>query len=301
MPNTHSPHSAAPQAREAALAAARTAGVTVLDEHRLEQQRDIEALLISIWGMSPQGAPIPFDVLRSIWHAGCNITAAYRSDGSLCGAAVAIVTPGNASTYSLIAGVAPGTGDRGVGFALKQHQRAWSLERGIESMTWTFDPLVSRNARFNLAKLGAHVTEYTRNFYGIMDDEINAQDESDRLSAVWPLATATSIACSEGRPRVVELPDAAGSSVLGTGPDGQPHLIGSGETLWVRAPEDIVGLRAEDPALATAWRRSLREVFEPAFSSGRVADGVTRTGWYRLSPVLTDGERDITADLASHA
>ena len=280
-----SPHPAAAQAHRAAGLAAEAAGVTLRDEHDLERQREIEALLVSIWGMSPQGAPIPFDVLRGISHAGCNISAAYLPDGRVCGAAVALVTPEHGS-YSLIAGVAPGIGDKGVGFALKQHQRAWCLERGIETMSWTFDPLVSRNARFNLAKLGAHVTEYTRNFYGIMDDEINAQDESDRLVAVWPLASADSIACSEGRPRDVELPRDGDLTVLGAGPDGEAHLLESGDTLWARAPRDIVSLRAQDPVQAAAWRRELREVFESAFAAGRVADGVTREGWYRLSPAM---------------
>ncbi|MDP5226263.1 MULTISPECIES: hypothetical protein [Arthrobacter] len=301
MPNSLEPHPVAAQARQAAEDAARTAGVTVVDEHDLEKQRDIDALLVQIWGTSPQGSPVPFDILRAISHAGCNITAAYRPDGTLCGAAVAIVTPGSTATYSLIAGVAPGTGDRGVGFALKQHQRAWSLERGIDTMTWTFDPLVSRNARFNLAKLGAHVSEYTRNFYGLMEDEINAGDESDRLTAVWPLATRTAVDCSEGRPRAVELPDLADAAVLGTGPDGEPHLLGHGETLWVRAPRDIVSLRAQDPALASAWRMALRNVLEPAFASGRVADGVTRTGWYRLSPTLVENTVAAAQGLVTHA
>ncbi|WFR85230.1 GNAT family N-acetyltransferase [Arthrobacter sp. Y-9] len=279
------PHPLTEQAQRAAQTAADAAGVTLRDEHDLERHREIEALLVSVWGMSPQGAPIPFDVLRGISHAGCNISTAYLPDGRVCGAAVALVTPDHGS-YSLIAGVAPGIGDKGVGFALKQHQRAWCLERGIETMSWTFDPLVSRNARFNLAKLGAHVTEYARNFYGIMDDEINAQDESDRLVAVWPLASEDSVACSEGRPRDVELPPAEDSTVLATGPDGEAHLLRSGDTLWARAPRDIVALRTQNPDLAAAWRRELREVFESAFAADRTADGVTRDGWYRLSPAL---------------
>lgn len=283
MSSLSSPHPLTAQAQRAAQAAAGAAGVTVRDEHDLERHREIEALLVSIWGMSPQGAPIPFDVLRGISHAGCNISTAYLPDGRVCGAAVALVTPEHGS-YSLIAGVAPDIGDKGVGFALKQHQRAWCLERGIETMSWTFDPLVSRNARFNLAKLGAHVTEYTRNFYGIMDDEINAQDESDRLVAVWPLASDDAVACSEGRPRDVELPNGLDATVLGAGPDGEAHLLQSEDTLWARAPRDIVALRAQSPDLAAAWRRELREVFESAFAAGRTADGVTRDGWYRLSP-----------------
>ena len=80
-------------------------------------------------------------------------------------------------------------GSHGVGFALKQHQRAWGLDRDLSEMTWTFDPLVSRNARFNLTKLGAHASEYAVDFYGPMMGEMNANDQSDRLVAVWPLTS----------------------------------------------------------------------------------------------------------------
>lgn len=271
----------ASQAAKAAAAAAAKAGVTVVDEH--DKLREIEELLIRIWGMSPHGAPIPFDLLRSISHAGCNVTAAYDKAGELCGAAVAIVSPGGAASYSLIAGVLPGTGDKGVGFALKQHQRAWSLARGIESMTWTFDPLVSRNARFNLTKLGAVASEYTQNFYGVMEDEVNANDESDRLVALWPLTSQRSMRASEGIVEEIQFDEATLGKARAHGPDGAPLLYETDEAMWCRAPRDIVELRARDNKQAAQWRHQLRGILEPAIASGHVADGVTRSGWYRLS------------------
>lgn len=254
-----------------------------MDEHDRDQLRDVEGLLIAIWGMSPHGAPIPFDLLRSISHAGCNVSAAYDPGGQLCGAAVGIVSPGGSATYSLIAGVLPGTGDKGVGFALKQHQRAWSLARGIESMTWTFDPLVSRNARFNLTKLGAVASEYAQNFYGEMQDEINANDESDRLVAVWPLSSARSIDASHGLIQDLEPSAAAVGNVLEYGPDQQPVLLEAEGTIWCRAPRDIVAMRAAAPEQASQWRSVLRGILEPALASGYMASGVTRSGWYRLT------------------
>lgn len=271
------------QAREAATRAARVAGVRIEDETGMDRLRDIAALLISVWGTSQEAAPIPADLLRSISHAGCNVTAAYGSDGILCGAAVAIVAPENSSTYSLIAGVLPGIVDAGVGFALKLHQRAWALERGFETMTWTFDPLVSRNARFNLTKLGAYAAEYVEDFYGLMEDEINVNDESDRLVAVWPLTSSRVVDCSEGYPEIIELPDLPADAVRGTGPDGHPMLVQQGGSLWCRVPTDILALRTGSPPLAAEWRIRVREVFAEAFAAGRIADGVTRTGWYRLT------------------
>ena len=255
----------------------------VVDEHDRDRLREVERLLITIWGMSPHGAPIPFDLLRSISHAGCNVSAAYDSGGRLCGAAVGIVSPGGSATYSLIAGVLPGTGDKGIGFALKQHQRAWSLARGIDSITWTFDPLVSRNARFNLTKLGAVASEYAQNFYGEMQDEINAHDESDRLVAVWPLSSPRTIEASQGPVPALDVSAAALGNVLECGPDKQPVLLEADGIIWCRAPRDIVAMRVRDPEQASQWRSQLRRILEPALASGYMASGVTRSGWYRLT------------------
>ncbi|MCO1338942.1 hypothetical protein BJH93_08555 [Kocuria polaris] len=273
----------AQQAHAAAAASASRSGVRLADEHDRDRLRDVEALLVSIWGMSPQGAPIPFDLLRSISHAQCNVSVAYDASETLRGAAVGIVTGDGRALYSLIAGVRPGAADRGVGFAVKQHQRAWALERGIDTMTWTFDPLVSRNARFNLTKLGAEATEYARDFYGAMQDGINAHDESDRLVATWKLGTGRSRDCAEGRYLEVNLPDATVHRVTSTGPDGLPLSFEAEGALWCRTPHDVVALRSADLGAARAWRQQVREVLEAAFAAGYRATGVTRTGWYRLA------------------
>ncbi len=270
------------QADTAAAQAAATARIRVGDESALTGLAETETLFNSVWGLPHGESAIPAELLRGISHAGCNVTVARDDDGLLVGAAVAIVSPQNSSMYSLIAGVLPGVADTGIGFALKQHQRAWGLTRGLTTMTWTFDPLVSRNARFNLTKLGAHAAEYAQDFYGPMHGVINANDESDRLIAVWPLDSGRAIDASEGRPEPVDLdPD---QSVVAVGPDGLPCVIESAGLLWCRVPLDVVALRGTDPAQAAAWRRSVRSTFTEAFASGHTARGVTRTGWYRLVP-----------------
>ncbi|MDJ0338057.1 hypothetical protein [Cryobacterium sp. PH31-O1] len=271
------------QAQDAAARAAESAAVTVVDEFDMLRLRAVADLLGTIWGPSDHGAPIPADLLRSISHAGCTVTAAYDKGGQVCGAAAAIVSPDKPSMYSLIAGVRPGLTDSGVGFALKQHQRAWALARSIDTMTWTFDPLVSRNARFNLGKLGATASEYLPNFYGEMDDAINGLDDSDRLVAHWSLTSPRTIAASHNEPESALMPDFTVTDVQRTGPDKEPALVAAGDSLWCRVPRDIVALRAEKPAEAVAWRRSIRDIFGTALADGYIARGMTRTGWYRLS------------------
>ncbi|MDJ0376394.1 hypothetical protein [Cryobacterium sp. PH31-L1] len=284
MSPSHTLAAVTEQAQAAARVAAESAGVKVSDENSLAGFLEIEALFNRVWLLPPGESAIPSELLRSISHAGCNVTAARDPAGRLVGAAAAIVTPQSTSMYSLIAGVLPGISDRGVGFALKQHQRAWGLARDLTEMTWTFDPLVSRNARFNLTKLGAQVSEYAVDFYGPMQGEMNANDESDRLVAVWPLTSDESAACSDDRPIAVERPDFTPNDVLKIGPDGDPVLVAADGDLWCRVPADIVALRGQNPQLAAEWRRSIRSIFTDIFASGHIARGVSRDGWYRLAP-----------------
>ena len=94
---------------------------------------------------------------------------------------------GEPSLHSHVTGILPGVRRTGLGRAMKLHQRAWAADHGLAWVTWTFDPLVRRNAWFNLGVLGAHVHEYLVDFYGPIDDAINAGDESDRLLVAWPV------------------------------------------------------------------------------------------------------------------
>src|SRR5262249_13597994 len=149
-----------------------------------------------------------------------------------------------------------------VGFALKLHQRAWALRRGVTVIEWTYDPLVRRNAYFNLVKLGALPAEYLPNFYGDMADTINNGDDSDRLLARWTLDAPEVAAASLGKPafRDAQREIAAGALIaLGSADDGSP-VIGplDGDVLLVAVPPDFESLRATDPSRARRWRLALR-------------------------------------------
>ncbi|MEX1077717.1 MAG: hypothetical protein WED09_01235 [Homoserinimonas sp.] len=279
---------AAVQARSAATNAAVKAGVRIADEHEMARFHEIDSLFKTVWGLTAATGPIPAELVRSMSHGGASISAAYNGDNALCGAAVMIGSANDHSVYSLIAGVLPDLADRGVGFAIKQHQRAWALERGIDRMVWTFDPLVSRNARFNLTKLGASSSEYIENFYGEMQGQINANDESDRLVAIWQLCSESAISASEGHVPDPQRPTFGPSDVREIGPDDKPILVEAAGSLWCRVPHDVVALRQQSPGVAAAWRSCIRSAFSTAFASGHRARGVSRDGWYRL---VTGGEQ----------
>lgn len=251
----------------------------------MSELREVSALLAEVWGRNAEGVPLPSEVLRSLVHAGGAVTVAH--DGSeLVGAAV-LVMEGAQSCYSMIAAARVGAVDRGIGLALKLRQRAWSLDRGCTTMRWTFDPLVARNARFNLTKLGATAEEYVPAFYGQMDDQINGVDEADRLVAVWRLDTA--IPPPDSNPAAAAGPPMhLGDGILG--PDGAPAYIRVGNEAWCRVPHDVVALRREDPMQASSWRMQTRERLGGAMADGLSAVGCTREGWYRLVDARIEGE-----------
>ena len=233
--------------------------------------RDVERIarvakyFAGVWNMTEE--PIPSEVLHCIRHAGGAVIAGFDGD-RLVGATVAVFgPPGDKSVYSMIAAAEPGLGG-----PLKRAQRDWALGLGATTMRWTYDPLVARNARFNLVKLGAVITEYTVDFYGPMNDGVNDGDESDRLTVSWDLTA---------QPRSEPVDGPVGDTVR-TAPDGGALEISDGERIWCRVPSDVVTLRREDPATAGAWRKAVREVFTSALADGYVATSMSRDHWYRL-------------------
>lgn len=77
----------------------------------------------------------------------------------------------------------------GIGRRLKELQRTLLLERGIESMRWTFDPLVARNAHINYNRLGAVAIEYVPNMYGTDTGSVlHSGLGTDRFVVEWSLA-----------------------------------------------------------------------------------------------------------------
>ena len=215
------------------------------------EMASIVTVFQQVWGsVTPI---VGVELLRAIAHAGGYVAGAFES-GNIIGASFGFLArhQGNEALHSHVTGILPGVQHSGVGRAMKSHQRHWAAERGIPWITWTFDPLVRRNAWFNIEVLGAHISEYLVNFYGPMTDSINAQDETDRLVVAWPTDEAT--------PRPAPPP---------------------GSTRFeVATPDDIVVLRRTDQADAMRWRCQVREELAPLLDRGGVVTGFTRDGAY---------------------
>ncbi len=88
----------------------------------------------------------------------------------------------------------------GIGRQLKLFQRIEALNRGIDLMEWTFDPLEIKNSFLNIHKLGAIVRTYTSNFYGLSSSRLQGGLPTDRLHAEWYLRSKRVQACLAGAP-----------------------------------------------------------------------------------------------------
>ncbi|MFL6122943.1 GNAT family N-acetyltransferase [Actinophytocola sp.] len=271
------------QAVHAASTAAARAGVSVRELTNLAELNEVVSLFATIWGRAAN-PPVTIELLRAFTKAGNYVAGAFEAD-RLIGACVGFFhAPDGDALHSHIAGVSPGATGRSVGFALKLHQRAWALARGISEVVWTFDPLVARNAYFNLVKLAARPAEYLTNFYGPMLDAINGDEDSDRLLVSWRLRDpAVARAGAGGGVGAVAADEVAGGAVhaLTIGADGGP-VPGrlDGATSLVAVPRDIERLRAVDPAMAGRWRVAVRDALTGLVGGGGRIDGFDRAGWY---------------------
>jgi predicted GNAT superfamily acetyltransferase len=272
-------------AEQDAAAAAARASVVTGELATVEGLRGAADLFSRIWETSSV-PPMPHDVLRALVHAGGRVHAAFR-DGHLVGAAVAVFSaPADAACYSLIAGVSPEAESRGIGLALKLAQRAWALRAGTTRMVWTFDPLLRRNARFNMTRLGAVGTEYLVDFYGEVNDGVN-DPETDRLAVTWnllaPLPAFAARSGLPGSPGPAE--EGEPPTILASGPGGEPvagTTPGTGARLRCWIPADILTIRRTDPGLARRWRVAVRTALGGAVADGYHVTGISDPSWYIL-------------------
>ncbi|WP_156096673.1 GNAT family N-acetyltransferase [Amycolatopsis jejuensis] len=269
------------EAVAAALAAAAASQVEVREISEIAELAAVAQLFDSIW-QSAIG-PVTREMLRALQAAGNYVAGAFAG-GELLGACVGFFgNPGKGSLHSHIAGVSKTGAGRGIGSALKLHQRAWALAQGVSAIGWTFDPLVRRNAYFNLGKLGAVPAAYVRDFYGPMDDGINGAGDTDRLMVTWDLTSPAVCAAAAGKTVRMDVPESA-AAALSVDADGGP-LIASTDAPVVRiaVPPDIESLRRTDPRRAAAWRAALREVLGGRMAAGGRVTGFDRAGWYVIA------------------
>ncbi|MFF2272349.1 hypothetical protein ACFVTX_08740 [Agromyces sp. NPDC058136] len=155
-------------------------------------------------------------MIRALLHAGATVLVAvvvdeggvdasatppYAAPGELLGATLGFLGWNEGlHLHSHMNAVSPAARGHGIGLALKLRQRALALAHGVDEIRWTFDPLIRRNARMNLVRLGAEVAAYLPEFYGVIGDAITGADRSDRFEVRWRLDSARVARALAGEP-----------------------------------------------------------------------------------------------------
>ncbi|WP_432975349.1 GNAT family N-acetyltransferase [Dactylosporangium sp. CA-233914] len=277
-----------------AAEAADRVGVQVAELATIGELEECSGLLQRVWRAGHPAEIASPSMLRTYAHSGNYVVGAYRG-GVLVGASVGFFGRAHERTHlhSHLAGVERGGHGRGVGFALKLHQRAWTLARGVREVHWTYDPLILRNAYFNLQKLAADAVEYLPEFYGPMTDGINNGDLSDRVLVVWRLDGPRVAAAARGVPAEPDLRGAVPQVSRAGGDDEPPvtHDPGPAAAVTVAVPLDAEELRRRDPAAALRWRVAVRDALMARLAAGCRIAGMARDGRYLLAGECDDRDR----------
>ncbi|MGH7500853.1 MAG: hypothetical protein ACREL7_03765 [Longimicrobiales bacterium] len=227
---------------------------------------------------------VPPGVLRLSQRLGGIASGAFDPDGSLLGFVFGMtgLYDSRVSHWSDMLAVRPDARDRGIGEALKWHQRERLLEVGVTLAQWTFDPLEARNAWLNFARLGCTSSEYVRNFYDASDSPLHLGLATDRLIVSWDLDSdrvarrhRNGVPPSSEAMRSAPLVNAS-RLVRGHLDIGSVHTDPDASVLRVAIPTDIQKLKREAPELALEWQQSVREAFEFYFARGYTATELLR-------------------------
>jgi len=230
---------------------------------------------------------VPVSILKSIQKLGGIVSGAFDESGRMLGFVFGITGWQNETPrhWSDMLAVAPEARDRRIGEALKWHQRKMLLERNINHVEWTFEPLEARNAWLNLVRLGGSVARYVRDYYGDSDATLHAILGTDRFVVDWRLDSERVRLCESGVYDIVGPENAVSIPMImsidsadGVPVPGEPGLDLDGVRLQLPIPGSIQDVKVADPGLAREWRRVTRQALETYLGRGYEVRTVIRYG-----------------------
>ena len=186
---------------------------------------------------------------------------------------------GKSYLCSHMLGIHPDYQQMGIGKLLKDKQRTLAQIMGYDLITWTFDPLESRNAYLNVSKLYAICDTYLENCYGEMTDGLNKGLPTDRLQIEWWILSD----------RVVEkwMPKHVAYQhpfELDKSPKGNPvisidlsEILANSDGFEIPVPTGFQLIKKNEPELALEWRMKIREVFQALFAEGYAVVGLRKS------------------------
>lgn len=252
--------------------------------------RACERLQKEVWGFADISV-VPDHLIHMIVQAGGLLLGAFDGVGpgrEMLGFSLSVVglwEQGKLRHHSLMTAVRPGLQDQGIGHKLKLAQREHVLRQGIDLITWTFDPLESRNAHFNLNKLGGVVRRYIPNYFGEdMRDERNRGLPGDRFLCEWHLRAPRVEARLAGEPVLdlrlgeVEVINRTVRLASGQRAPAGGRLGLTGSHLLFEIPSDLQTLKRANLEVARAWRGECRRFLQPYLEEGYIVTGLFREG-----------------------
>jgi len=127
----------------------------------------IEDIQKEAWGFNDLDT-VPAATLMATQHAGGIVLGAFEGDAMIGFAyGFAAYEQGRASIHSHMLAVRPEYRNLQAGFYLKLAQRECVLEKGLDEVSWTYDPLQSLNAHLNFAKRARCIKASARTGYGL--------------------------------------------------------------------------------------------------------------------------------------
>jgi predicted GNAT superfamily acetyltransferase len=206
-----------------------------------------------------------------------NLWVGAFDDAKLAGYAFAFhaLEHGKPSLHSHMLAVREQYREYDLGTKLKLAQRERALALRLREITWTFDPLQSKNAHLNFAKLGVVCNKYKVDFYGASTSSMLHQNSTDRLWVKWPIASRRVEDRLRGKDNRAEMLDALSTiqPLVRFNGEGKPARSDLGTALArqrvsIEIPSNIGAIEHSDSALAKEWRQSTRWAFTESLKAG---------------------------------
>lgn len=265
------------------------AAIVIRDLSGFQDLKQVEAVEREVWELSDLDTT-PLTLAIATQQAGNLWLGAFDGD-NLVGFAFAFlgVEDGRLSVHSHMLAVRAPYRDSDFGYKLKlaQRERVLAIRANgsrITEVTWTFDPLQSKNAHLNFAKLGVISQSYKVDFYGPETSSTLHRNSTDRLWVKWPLTSRRVQARLQGNDHRSEMLDALRTlqPLIQFNAHGQPHRTDLSAALLrqriaIEIPSDIGSIEQKDRALAQQWRLETRWAFTEALQSGFFVADFCRT------------------------
>lgn len=252
-----------------------------------------------VWGWD-RADVVPATLLHIVDYVGGLAAGAFDQHGTLLGFVFGIsgVRDRQLVHWSHMLGVRETARNMGVGRMLKEYQRATLAALGITKIYWSFDPLMAKNAYFNLNRLGATVVDYVPDMYGTTDSPLHYGLATDRL--------VVCLEATNGAPAPLTPPAHQRAPILTAFPRPGDVTMSVGErnpdTALIEIPADVLEVMNRSRAIAHTWRLTVRDHFQWALSRGYVISGVHASApdgrvFYVVSRPQSDA-RDASATIA---